>query len=124
MILIFDSTGTLTSMVSAAAHGNGQPVVRSSVGAGKPPEPPASAAPPSEGNARFQSAVVQANNVIAQSGLKLEFVVDKTLNRTIINVVDVRTKEVVQQVPAEGMLATVRALVANGTKGGLIDEQA
>jgi uncharacterized FlaG/YvyC family protein len=69
-------------------------------------------------------AVAQINDALAQNGWKMEFVIDKSIDRLIVKVVDIRTNEVLVQVPAESMPATARALADGPQAGALIDRQA
>jgi uncharacterized FlaG/YvyC family protein len=54
----------------------------------------------------------------------LVYVVDKTLNCTIVKILDLKTDAVLRQVPTESMLAIARAVAGNFSKGKLIDAQA
>jgi len=126
MSFIFDLTGRLTVMASAAVLGTTPSAARASAGSGAPPRvvgsgTGSSSPPQSHTKSQVQAAVDQANKALDQDGRKLEFVVDKVLNRPIVKVVDLQTNEVLQQVPAESMLATARALAGNSNKGALID---
>jgi uncharacterized FlaG/YvyC family protein len=69
-------------------------------------------------------AVAQINDALAQNAWKIEFVVDKSIDRLIVKVIDTRTNEVLVQVPTESMPATARALADGPQAGALIDRQA
>jgi len=129
MAFIFDLTGRLAVMTGAAVLAAGDPAARANAAPVVPPrllESGAGAANPPQLHTQpqIQDAIDRANKALDQNGRKLEFVVDKKLNRSIVKVVDLQTNEVLQQVPAESMLATARALAGNSPKGALIDGQA
>jgi flagellar protein FlaG len=126
MSFIFDLTGRLIVMASAAVNGASQPAARANAAPRVPLQVVGSSfgsttQPQTHTKTQIQEAVDQANKAFDQSGRKLEFVVDKTLNRLIVKVVDLQTNEVLKQIPAEDMLATARALAVNSNKGALID---
>jgi len=122
MSFIFDSTGTLT-VTSSTLAGAFVPTA-TSPGPHAAPVAPDGAIAPAQPAARIQEAVNQANGAMERSSLKMEFVVDKALDRTIVKVVDTQTNQVLKQIPSESMLAAARALAAHSTRGALVDAQA
>ncbi len=129
MSLTIDNTGSAPAVAGVSRGG-----ADASSAASPPvimPVPPASKSghtPAAQSGAateaQFQSAVDRANQEMAQSGQKMEFVYDKSINRTIVKVVDTQTNKVLRQIPAESMLVTARALAERPAKGALIDHQA
>ena len=121
MCLIFSSTGSLRLMVVAAIRGNKQLATSTAPSSG---EPLATAGSGEVSGVQVQNAAAQANNALAQNGQKVEYVIDRTIDRVIMKVVDTQTGQVLRQVPAESMLATARALAQPAPVGALIDAQA
>jgi FlaG protein len=52
---------------------------------------------------------------------ELSIRMDKDLNRVIVEVRDVSTKEVIRQIPAEGVVEALKQL--RGTRGAILDEE-
>ena len=121
MCLIFSSTGSLRLMLVAAIRGNKQLATSTAPSGG---EPLATVGSGAASSVPFQDAAGQANNAVAQNGQKVECVIDKSIDRVIMKVVDTQTGQVLRQVPAESMLATARALAQPAPVGALIDAQA
>jgi uncharacterized FlaG/YvyC family protein len=122
MSSVIGSTGSFAVMVPTAIGGDNQFETRS--GSGSNSEPVAVVGSGAGSAAQYQDAVDQANNTLAQNGYQMQFVLDKTINRVIVKVIDTRTNEVLKQVPAESMLATARALAEPSAAGALVDSQA
>jgi flagellar protein FlaG len=67
-----------------------------------------------------ERAVQRLNELMADSQRSLRFQVDELSGRTVITVLDARTKEVVRQIPSPEWLEVVRRLEQAGS---LIDER-
>lgn len=72
--------------------------------------------------AQVNEAVENINKSLRTLNQDLEFSVDSDSKRTIIKVVDQRTKEVIQQIPSKETLEIAKAL--DTVKGLLIKQQA
>jgi uncharacterized FlaG/YvyC family protein len=75
-------------------------------------------------DARYQNAANPSNDALVQSGRKMEFAVDQTIDRIIVTVIDTYTDKVLQQVPTDSMLVTARVLENPPAKGTLVDSLA
>lgn len=76
-------------------------------------------APSREQVSRAMNEVRQAIDPVARN---LQFSIDEDTGRTVVKVVDVKTKEVIRQIPSEELLAMSRSLESNG--GLLVKEKA
>ncbi|HZX28835.1 MAG TPA: flagellar protein FlaG [Telluria sp.] len=74
-------------------------------------------APPQE---QLDQAVANINKTLQDLSQDLEFSVDKDSNRTIVKVVDQKTKEVIRQIPSPEALEIAKAL---DTVRGLLIKQ-
>lgn len=72
---------------------------------------------PHAGGADVHQAVSRLNDHIQTLNRELQFSVDKASGRTIIKVVDPKTKEVVREIPPKEVLALARAI---GREGGVL----
>ncbi|HKK13628.1 MAG TPA: flagellar protein FlaG [Gammaproteobacteria bacterium] len=72
---------------------------------------------PQAGSADVHQAVSRLNDHIQKLNRELQFSVDKASGRTIIKVVDPKTKEVVREIPPKEVLALARAI---GREGGVL----
>lgn len=59
---------------------------------------------------QVEQAVKDIRKVVSAVASDLQFSVDKDSGRTMVKVVDVKTKEVIRQIPGEEVLAIRRAL--------------
>ena len=73
--------------------------------------------PSREQVSRAMNEVRQAIDPVARN---LQFSIDEETGRTVVKVVDVKTKEVIRQIPSEELLAMSRSLESNG---GLLVKQ-
>lgn len=80
--------------------------------------PPAAAPSPQE----LDTAVTKINKVLAEKSQSLEFSVDPDSDRTIVKVIDQKTKEVIRQIPSQETLDIARAL--DSAQGLLIKQRA
>lgn len=71
---------------------------------------------------QVKQAVTNINKSLQSLSQDLEFSVDADSNRTIVKVVDQRTKEVIRQIPSEEALEIAKAL--DSVQGLLIKQQA
>lgn len=67
-------------------------------------------APPAPTPGEITQAVRNLNKAMQEQSLNLEFTIDSDSNRTIVKVIDQKTKEVLRQIPNEETLAMARAL--------------
>lgn len=83
--------------------------------------------PPSESLEASETAVVQLNNHLQQSGTELKFQVDRESGKTLFQIVSEKTGEVLLQVPSEEVLAMARKLQEfeqqMGASGVLVDKE-
>lgn len=103
----------------------GSPLPLSAGSAPARPGPARSAAAPPSGTGSQAAAVAQVNQHLDQTELKLQ--VDTASGRTVFQVIQQGTGEVVLQVPSEeilGMSRRIRALEnQKGASGALVDQQ-
>ncbi|KQV54256.1 MULTISPECIES: flagellar protein FlaG [unclassified Duganella] len=70
-----------------------------------------------------EDAVAKLNKSVQERGQGLEFSIDDDSKRTIVKVIDQRTKEVLRQIPTPEALQIAKSIDAR--KGGLlVDQQA
>ena len=69
-----------------------------------------------------QDAVKRANATVQALRSDLKFTVDETTGLDVVKFVDIKTKEVIRQIPSEEMLALARRL--DEIKGLLIKDKA
>lgn len=60
--------------------------------------------------AQVQDAVAQVQKFVEPVAQNLQFSVDMESGKTVVRLIDVRSKEVLRQIPSEEMLAIARAL--------------
>lgn len=77
---------------------------------------------PEEQAQALQDASRKANQAVAGLRSDLQFSVDDTTGSNVVKVVDVKTKEVIRQIPAQEMLVIAKRL--DELQGLLIKEQA
>ncbi len=75
-----------------------------------------------EQNKKLQQVVADLNDMMGMSGTKLSFAVDRASNKTIIKVVDEKTKEVIRQIPSEDAVKVAQHI--HGLMGILYDASA
>ncbi|RJG01152.1 flagellar protein FlaG [Noviherbaspirillum sedimenti] len=67
-------------------------------------------AAPAPTSAEVAQAVRNLNKAMLEQSQNLEFTIDSDSNRTIVKVIDQKTKEVLRQIPNEETLAMAKAL--------------
>jgi flagellar protein FlaG len=67
----------------------------------------------------LKRAAERASQALEQTNRELSFVFDDKLGRMLVKIVDKRTRQVVEQVPSEDMLALARAM-SDSRKSGLL----
>lgn len=70
----------------------------------------------------LRDAVQRANDTVQVLRSNLQFTVDETTGIDVVKFIDIKTKEVIRQIPSEEMLALARRL--DEIKGLLIKEKA
>lgn len=75
-----------------------------------------------ETRASVRDAVNRANETVQVLRSNLQFTVDETTGIDVIKFIDIKTKEVIRQIPSEEMIALARRL--DELKGLLIKEKA
>jgi flagellar protein FlaG len=75
-----------------------------------------------EQNKKLQQVVADLNEMMGMSGTTLSFAVDRASNKTIIRVVDEKTKEVIRQIPSEDAVKVAQHI--HGLMGILYDASA
>lgn len=97
-----------------------QPEIRSAapIDSGKAVKPPE----PTPSQAQLDEALRSINNSMQVMSQELEFSVDPDSDRTIVKVIDLRTKEVIRQMPSVESLEIAKAL--DRVQGLLIRQKA
>jgi flagellar protein FlaG len=114
---------------SAGTELPGQALVRPSTGAPasdpalaqRTPELAPAGGAPVDG-AALQDALERVKEKISTAGADLRFETDKETGRTIVQVVDAQTNEVIRQIPSDEMLAIARNI--DHMKGLLLKQKA
>jgi flagellar protein FlaG len=72
--------------------------------------------------ADMQNAVASINKYLRDTAKSVQFNIDASTGKTVVNVVDSNTHEVIRQMPSEETLAIARAI--SRLSGLLLDEKA
>lgn len=106
-----------------------QPARAAASETGKPVEarkPAAAHAPPADAREadaeKVQEAIVRINQTVQSLVTHLEFSIDTDTNRSVVKVIDNRTREILRQFPSEEVLQIARAL--DNFTGLLLKDQA
>jgi flagellar protein FlaG len=102
---------------SAAVHGESQPVIDAAVSAVSEAQ---STPPPTLD--QVTQAINTINKAMSEMSPDLQFSIDEDSNRTIIKIVDQKTKEVLRQIPSAEALAIAKAI--DQAQGLLIKQKA
>ena len=112
-----------------AGEGNLAPPSNVTVAAAAPPAPPAKAAVVATAAAAqavprqtLDKAVEEINRFLKQSNTSLEFSIDKDSGRTLVQVIDTDTKDVIRQFPSKEALSLSHEL--DKLQGMLLREKA
>lgn len=70
--------------------------------------------------AELRKAVEQSNQRLAEKGSELSFQLDDELGEVVVRLIDVKTKEVLRQIPSPEALAIAKALAARQERGALL----
>ena len=76
---------------------------------------------PKEMQRNLQEAIDRLNEQMKNNGRQLNFSVDKTINRTVVQVKNSETGEVIRQIPDETLLRVAHSI--EQVKGMLLDEK-
>ncbi len=76
---------------------------------------------PKEMQRNLQEAIDRLNEQMKNNGRQLNFSVDKTINRTVVQVKNAETGEVIRQIPDETLLRVAHSI--EQVKGMLLDEK-
>ncbi len=76
---------------------------------------------PKEMQRNLQEAIDRLNEQMKNNGRQLNFSVDKTINRTVVQVKNAETGEVIRQIPDETLLRVAHNI--EQVKGMLLDEK-
>ena len=105
----------------ARASGQEASVLRQNGGDGK--QPTAAGVPPASGPEDLNRTVQQLNELAQTVRREIRFTIDDSTGRTVINVLDAETEELVRQIPSEEVLA-VAARLKEEASSVLVDAQA
>lgn len=81
---------------------------------------PVAAGAPQPTAAEVRKAVEQSNQRLAEKGSELSFQLDDELGQVVVRLIDVKTKEVLRQIPSPEALAIAKALAARQERGALL----
>jgi len=70
--------------------------------------------------AELRKAIEQSNQRLAEKGSELSFQLDDELGEVVVRLIDVKTKEVLRQIPSPEALAIAKALAARQERGALL----
>ena len=76
---------------------------------------------PKEMQKNLQEAIERLNDQMKSNGRQLNFSIDKAIDRTVIQVKNAETGEVIRQIPNETMLRVAHSI--EDVKGMLLDEK-
>jgi len=76
--------------------------------------------PPRPAPAELRKAIEQSNQRLAEKGSELSFQLDDELGQIVVRLIDVKTKEVLRQIPSPEALAIAKALEAHQERGTLL----
>jgi flagellar protein FlaG len=76
---------------------------------------------PKEMQRNLQEAIERLNEQMKNNGRQLNFSVDKTIDRTVVQVKNAETGEVIRQIPDETLLRVAHSI--EQVKGMLLDEK-
>jgi flagellar protein FlaG len=113
------TTGVRSNALAASptAHTDGADTIQASDKAQRPPENTLSV-----GKEALKEATHRANQAIAGLGSDLKFTIDEDTGVNVVKFIDVSTKEVIRQIPAQEMLEISKRL--DELQGLLIKERA
>lgn len=96
------------------------PPLRRAAPAAVPGLAAAAADQPRPSPAELRKAVEQSNQRLAEKGSELSFQLDDELGEVVVRLIDVKTKEVLRQIPSPEALAIAKALAARQERGALL----
>lgn len=73
---------------------------------------------------QVRAAVAESNQRLAENGSELSFQLDDELGRVIVRLIDVKTKQVLRQIPSAEALAIAKALAEYQKRGTLLRDDA
>ena len=86
-------------------------------------QPMATGVPPASGSDDLVRTVQQMNEMAQAIRREIRFTIDDSTGRTVINVIDAETDDVVRQIPSEEVL-TIAARLKDEAENVLVDTQA